>query len=749
MASHLPTRLLCQIDGQFSVVNTSETNIKGFDIVSYTWGAPVEKEWECDIPGVDWPLTIREDKLNGIKRLMVTENIKHLWAHCVCTKQTPDADKAIEILTISEYYKNADRCHILLDMPIVWDSQQIVDDLKFVDHIISHIESSALAEGAPGIMADQRMQLQEWEKAPWAFAVPQTTVRAAAIDLGVLNCYSTCINHVRSLLRNPYFTRIETFQEMVLGKNVVVWATDRREILLIGGLDTWMSLAVDCVEKASKLRDWIQKSRRLNNASINAILRVVDEDMLSLERLRLQVQGIESAKTDIINGGPNWWCENNRGIANIFSAVSLISRNAERNEDIFRGLLGIFNGLFTFDEIKTQVAGDDIEKISFNFFKQLSTKTNVAWTKLAISNRERGEWDWIPVFKNYSGPLTTNYFAGVTNLGQLNNNGQAKSTAVVGVKGSPKKYMRIRLIQNSETTGFTFNFRGCNCGKTLKKGMWETEVIPTNHQPRTVVKDETGKMLVRSATILGSLIDPTGDVIRYRKRLLQKLRPNWTITDPKAKPISWEDRCVSGTFWESPAPEFFRSHNMSMNYHMIDINNCESRLWNETTANISCEVRVNCGCTIIAPFALIFEALTAVQGSSLGEIYVGIDNDNRIILRDGLGLVQVGEVGKTFDLLAFTGNMEAYKMHASDCRNLKIDQPVVRKTSWPCGRALVREEFAHGVMDQMRDYGYIETGGSGNLLISRNHLMDQYKIIGVCIDEYIQNEKGRKGVKIR
>ena len=35
-------------------------------------------------------------------------------------------------------------------------------------------------------------------------------------------------------------------------------------------------------------------------------------------------------------------------------------------------------------------SGDDMERISFNFFKQLSTKTGFAWTKLAISSGERG-----------------------------------------------------------------------------------------------------------------------------------------------------------------------------------------------------------------------------------------------------------------------------------------------------------------------------------------------------------------------
>jgi hypothetical protein len=74
---------------------------------------------------------------------------------------------------------------------------------------------------------------------------------------------------------------------------------------------------------------------------------------------------------------------------------------------------------------------------------------------------------------------------------------------------------------------------------------------------------------------------------------------------------------------------------------------------------------------------------------------------------------------------------------------------VVLRPQWPTGRALVREEFRHDIADMIRDYGYVETGGSGNLLICRSHPMDQYKVVGVCIDEFIANKKGRPTVTIR
>lgn len=161
---------------------------------------------------------------------------------------------------------------------------------------------------------------------------------------------------------------------------------------------------------------------------------------MSLNSLQTQVKGINSARSDIINGGPYWWYENYKGISNVFSVVSIRPRKCDQRVDIFRGLLGVFSGLFTPEEIERDISGDDLEKISFAFFKQLFTKTGYAWTKLAISSGERGEWDWIPVVENYGGFLTTDCFGGVVNLGRVKpkdyEKGQAKATAMTGMTGS-------------------------------------------------------------------------------------------------------------------------------------------------------------------------------------------------------------------------------------------------------------------------------------------------------------------------
>jgi len=299
-----------------------------------------------------------------------------------------------------------------------------------------------------------------------------------------------------------------------------------------------------------------------------------------------------------------------------------------------------------------------------------------------------------------------------------------------------------------ENRDFQFGFMGCNCGKKEKTGLFSSEPIPIHDQPRDVVGDETGRILVQCATILGSIMDPGSNVVEYRRRLLRKLQPHWKTSDPNAKPTGWEDRCVSGTGWENPNPFFFRVHNRSMIYRMGKITGCGSRLENESTASISCTVRVNCGCTITAPFSLIFEAITAMEGSSLGGTSATLEED-RIVLRDGLGLVQVGDVGRTFSLAAFGGDVDFYESYSRSCRSTKVDNPVVPKLIFPRGRVLVRDEFTHGMTDSMREYGYVQTGGSGNLLICRNNLMGQYKIIGVCIDEFIESKKGRQTVTIR
>jgi hypothetical protein len=578
---------------------------------------------------------------------------------------------------------------------------------------------------------------------------------------------------------------------MLLGKNITLFGVNDNSISCIGQLENWMDLATDCKDKAYKLREWIEKSRHQIPASVLAILKIINDDYWTLSFLQIQVMGISCARMDIITGGSSWWHENYKGVSNVFSAAAITARKSYERADVFRGLLGVFSGLFTPEETLEKLVGDDMERISFEFFKQLSIKTGHAWTKLAVSSKMRKEWDWIPAVANSSRQLmTTDCFSGVVRLGKLGEHDEAKTTASTGItRRSPQRYMTVQLdtedLSNSE---FSFVFHGCNCGKESKRWFSRTsEEIPEKEtQRKSVAGDETGRVLLQCATILGSLMDPGNDVVEYRKRLLEKLRPYWKVSDPSAKTADWIDRCVSGTDWEKPDPCLFKVHNRSMSYEMGAIYACGSRLQNESTANISCTVVVNCGCKIVAPFSLIFSAITAVEGSSLGGNSASLEEDTgRITLSDGLGLVQVGDIDNLFSLVAFEGNVESYSVHAKDCRTTKLNKPVDHNRDWPKSRALLRHEVHEGlsrlpdkispqdiyegltklpgkvhmhdihegftnlpgkmhmhdiqeglstIPGIIRTYGYVKTEGSGNLLICRKGF-DPYKIIGACIDE--------------
>jgi hypothetical protein len=769
-----PLRLLRQQRGIFTLADLRHTYVESYDIISHRWYPAEAKPYGYDdkcgtdgrvlkdpsdpekeltghkIQGLDWVIDISREKIAHIKDFMIAADLEYLWVDCICIKQDDEEEKAGEVPKMFEYYKAAQTCHILMKMPAVWDPKEMVHELKFVDHVMYHMGGSSLSSETPNLSKGTVDCLKHWAGTPWLFPIPKATAASAALDLGLLNCYATCVRNVISLFDNEYFTRVWTFQEMILGKNVRLWAIDGPRISDIGELDIWLDLALDACDRAVKLLDWIEKSREVKSVSVLVVMRAIQEDIVILESLRLTVQGLEGARTDIISGGPKWWHDNPKGISNIFSAISILPRSCFKKHDLFRGLLGIFHGLFSTEEITRDLTGDDVETMSFSFFKQLSIKTGHAWTSLAVSSQERGEYDWIPMVRKHSRTTTADCFAGVLKLGDVNKKGLAKTVADINLKGTPRKFASIKLLQNEPGSGYNFTFKGCNCGKKVKTGTFSSERLAINDQLQDVKTDETAQKLVHCATLLGKLMDPHGDIVEYRRKLLQRLLPMWRVSDHNAKPAKWEDRCVSGTAWEDPRGVWV--HNWSFSYRMIDLEGFNCQLATETTAEVSCRFEVNCGCTFTAPFAFNFQGLTAVDGSSLGDETVKRhrDGSNRITLQDGLGLVQVGDVNKTFNLVAFDGDISAYKTHAAQCRKKRLD--LSKAPDFPRGRALVSEEFSHGLMDQMRNYGYVNTGGSGNLLISRNHLADPYKIIGACIDKNFEGKKEgirSKDVKIR
>jgi hypothetical protein len=281
----LPLRVIGWVDGVFSVIDPRAHNVTSFDIISYTWGALVD-DYDPGIPGVTWPVSIRPSKLDDIRRFMQRAGIQYLWADCVCINQSDAAEKAVEIGRMYDYYRSATTCHILVDMADVWDPQGIVDDLKFVDHVLGNMRGASLAAEAVGLTQNLIDRLASWgTQRDWAFDLSAATVRSAGVDLGVLNCYATCIRRVRDLFDNAYFSRVWTFQEMILGKNITIWGLAPDRISCIGAMHTWMDLATDAKDKAIKLFDWIENCRFLNTATVNAVLLVIADDVASLSAL--------------------------------------------------------------------------------------------------------------------------------------------------------------------------------------------------------------------------------------------------------------------------------------------------------------------------------------------------------------------------------------------------------------------------------------------------------------------------------
>ena len=149
----------------------------------------------------------------------------------------------------------------------------------------------------------------------WRFGMDKQAVQAAGFEVGVFNCYATSIKQVQSVFRHRYFERVWTFPEMLLGKMITMSVINGGRVSPLGELDAWVNLASDAKDKAVKLHDWTNTSSEVKSAAVNAILGLVEEDVVVLTALQIQVQGISSARIDIISGGPSWWVETHPGIA--------------------------------------------------------------------------------------------------------------------------------------------------------------------------------------------------------------------------------------------------------------------------------------------------------------------------------------------------------------------------------------------------------------------------------------------------
>ncbi len=265
-----PRYLLHRHDGnQFSIVETGGHSYD-YDIVSYCWGDPVDKYdynhvreedeidgWDSEkdrIDGLNWDIEIRREKVDWFKRLMHFKDVEYLWADSICINKNDKEQEAEELSKMFQYYKvriktsracslslavsraragsmrltlgiltdmflctqSARNCYIQIDMPELFDPHQIADDLKLLDHIISNIRGASMVMDTMKLSPNLEARLTQWTKTPWIHrGLSEAAARSAGMDIGVMNCYNTCVSHVKSLFDNEYFTRVWTFQEMI------------------------------------------------------------------------------------------------------------------------------------------------------------------------------------------------------------------------------------------------------------------------------------------------------------------------------------------------------------------------------------------------------------------------------------------------------------------------------------------------------------------------------------------------------
>lgn len=209
-----PPYLLKQENGKFSLIETGGRSY-GYDIISYRWGDPVEGH-DCGIDGVNWPVEISEAKLSDIQELMCFKDVEYMWADCICINDADENQESEEVYKMFQYYKHAKNCYLMIETPEQFDPKQIAEDLKFLDHILSNIGGASMVSDSMRLSSKLEERLRQWaEENPWVGVLSKARVTSAGIDLGVMNCYNTCVDHVRSLFENEYFTRVWTFQEMI------------------------------------------------------------------------------------------------------------------------------------------------------------------------------------------------------------------------------------------------------------------------------------------------------------------------------------------------------------------------------------------------------------------------------------------------------------------------------------------------------------------------------------------------------
>jgi len=257
----------------------------------------------------------------GNRNLAISDTI----LQCINHKNV--IEKAVTVANIPQYFRNARKCHVLLDN-LASDQpmrslDDIFDNLKFIDQALAQAGGRPLVT-SPLTGEDFNRRLAGWAHDAWCFPVEKSTIEYAAIEPGLLNGYSMCSNHIQSLFDHPYFSRAWCFPEMMLGKNLSIWGANEAAAFHLGDFQAWLELVREVRDKAMKLGTWVEACSPPNaSTAIGTILGALAGDEQRLESLQVELHGLTSARTDIINGGPYWWRENYMGISNLLAVASI------------------------------------------------------------------------------------------------------------------------------------------------------------------------------------------------------------------------------------------------------------------------------------------------------------------------------------------------------------------------------------------------------------------------------------------
>jgi hypothetical protein len=120
---------------------------------------------------------------------------------------------------------------------------------------------------------------------------------------------------------------------------------------------------------------------------------------------------------------------------------------------------------------------------------------------------------------NHKGTMTTESFAGVVNLGRIDNVGRLRVATVTDLVGSPYKYTSVQTAQNYQENGCRFRMRGCGCSKRIGRHTLQGVALWSKKTSSVMPCPEEGLRLYpsRRVTMSIDMQEQTGNTIQgYR-----------------------------------------------------------------------------------------------------------------------------------------------------------------------------------------------------------------------------------------